>query len=417
MSISLRFLCPFILAGLPLGCVIVTTEPSPGGEDTPDTDTPDGEDDPPPETGSCDASIPSGWRSIPSALSAGFGDPSEGSIRVNVWTGNEALLFADRKAAAFSPATNTWRLLTSPPYTFAGVWAWSGDTLFVDGSVNEGVDHAWYAYHPDTDTWDTFPQAPNVELSGYSAVWSTTTHELLVWGGFAEPPNGFSEPTSNEGAAYDPATGTWRVLGASPLSGRGYHTAVWDGSRMIVYGGSEGEAAPLADGAAYDPVTDTWITIATPNLVPRADASGFVGGPSGSAAIFWGGSIGPCYHCDPQEPTDGGAYDPATDTWTLIPSLDQSPFGAERFGVAVWEAGGKLWMLGGGSGGEDPPAGPFDDGVTFDLATSTWSTIPGGHPLGSRRGATAIWTGCEAILYGGYDAGWGTLTDGAIYRP
>ncbi|EYF03022.1 Kelch repeat-containing protein [Chondromyces apiculatus] len=430
MSIAIRCLCSILIAGLPLGCVVVSNGSSSSGDDTPDTDNPspdvpdpdtdvpDEDDDPNPDPAACDPSIPSGWRSIPSSLAVGFGDePYDRMIRVNAWTGTEALIFSYTKAVAFSPATNTWRQLSSPTAHFNGAWAWSGDTLFVDGAEDGSTEPAWYAYHPDTDTWDTFPQAPSVEYGGYSAVWSTTTHELIVWGGYEEP-NTVDDPypLSNGGAAYDPATGTWRVLGPSPLSGRGYHSAIWNGSRMIVYGGSEGEAAPLADGAAYDPVTDTWTTIATPNLVPRANARKFIGDPSGSDAIFWGGDIGPCGHCFPQEPVDGGIYDAATDSWTLIPSMDQSPLGAERSGAAVWEAAGKLWILG-GSGGEDGPFGPFDDGVTYDLASGTWSTIPGGHLLGSRRGAIAVWTGCEAILYGGLDSSSSLKTDGAIYRP
>ena len=48
----------------------------------------------------------------------------------------------------------------------------------------------------------------------------------------------------NDGGRYDPAANTWTAL---PTSGapaaRDYHTAVWTGSEMIVWGG-DGSASP-----------------------------------------------------------------------------------------------------------------------------------------------------------------------------
>jgi hypothetical protein len=44
----------------------------------------------------------------------------------------------------------------------------------------------------------------------------------------------------NTGGRYDPATDSWAATpftGASVPSGRWYHTAVWTGTEMIVWGG------------------------------------------------------------------------------------------------------------------------------------------------------------------------------------
>jgi hypothetical protein len=51
-------------------------------------------------------------------------------------------------------------------------------------------------------------------------------------------------------------------------TGRDPHTAVWTGSRMIVWGGYDGSYC-LNTGAAYDPTTDTWTPTSTTNA-PRA---------------------------------------------------------------------------------------------------------------------------------------------------
>ena len=46
-----------------------------------------------------------------------------------------------------------------------------------------------------------------------------------------------------------------------------YHTAIWTGSKMIIWGGYNGNY--LSTGATYYPVSDTWITI-TNSSAPAA---------------------------------------------------------------------------------------------------------------------------------------------------
>ena len=56
----------------------------------------------------------------------------------------------------------------------------------------------------------------------------------------------------NSGGRYDPASNTWSsttTVGAP--SGRQLHSAVWTGSRMIVWGGTDGSITNT--GGEYDP--------------------------------------------------------------------------------------------------------------------------------------------------------------------
>jgi hypothetical protein len=63
-------------------------------------------------------------------------------------------------------------------------------------------------------------------------------------------------------------TGHWRELPAAPLSPRADSLAVWTGTEVIVLGGEENPCPPnadcavagedLRDGAAYDPATNSW---------------------------------------------------------------------------------------------------------------------------------------------------------------
>ena len=59
------------------------------------------------------------------------------------------------------------------------------------------------------------------------------------------------------GSRYDPGSDTW--LGTTSLNvpqGRWGQTAVWTGSRMIVWGGVDQDSHALQSGGRYDPLTD-----------------------------------------------------------------------------------------------------------------------------------------------------------------
>ncbi|MCU1369421.1 MAG: hypothetical protein JWO77_615 [Ilumatobacteraceae bacterium] len=70
-------------------------------------------------------------------------------------------------------------------------------------------------------------------------------------------------------------TGSWKRVADAPLSPRSDAEVVWTGDEVLVIGGDENPpcppsadctagAPPLRDGAAYDPATDTWRPIADP---------------------------------------------------------------------------------------------------------------------------------------------------------
>jgi hypothetical protein len=83
----------------------------------------------------------------------------------------------------------------------------------------------------------------------------------LVWGG---------QNTSNDldtGGAYDPSADSWTPIStAGAPSPRHFHTLLWTGSRMLVWGGCNGPAncnLELFDGSRYDPALDLWIEMTT----------------------------------------------------------------------------------------------------------------------------------------------------------
>ena len=102
------------------------------------------------------------------------------------------------------------------------------------------------------DTWTTTSGPPDGR-AGHTAVWTGT--EMIVWGGVR---SSFLFTPFNTGGRYNPSTDNWTTTSTTNApTGRYGHTAVWTGSEMIVWGGSNG-SNNLGTGGRYNPGTDTW---------------------------------------------------------------------------------------------------------------------------------------------------------------
>src|SRR5712691_7562110 len=151
------------------------------------------------------------------------------------------------------PKVGTWqRLPAAPieaPYVRESVW--TGTEMLVFGRVMSFLPGGDFdvaaAYDPATHTWRKLPAGPDREGSfegGNQAVW--TGSEMLVWG------------ITNK--AFNPTTGRWRLLSDPPLSWGGPAVTVWTGRQMIGWGGGCCDDS-TADGEAYNPATDSWETL------------------------------------------------------------------------------------------------------------------------------------------------------------
>ncbi len=118
--------------------------------------------------------------------------------------------------------------------------------------------------------------------------------------------------------------GSWTRAADMPLSPRTSPQAGWTGSEVLVVGGDTavvpddsggGPAAPVADGAAYDPATDTWRPIAAaPEPLPYYYRSAMVGDTMVVLAVTAEGRAGRWL-----------AYDAGADAWTRLPSPPRRP--------------------------------------------------------------------------------------------
>jgi hypothetical protein len=234
--------------------------------------------------------------------------------------------------------------------------------------------------------------------SQHTAVWNGS--EMLVWGGRTGPG---AETAS--GGRYDPVTDSWSAMSEvnAPVA-RHSHEALWTGTEMLVWGGFGGGAS-RADGGAYDPETDSWRTLASSGLFGRTN---HVMKWSGTQMVVWGGRDGAAIR------TDGATYDPALDQWQ---PLAPSPLGGRFNPAAAWALPGTNLPNGGlviwgGSNFFDW----LDDGATWDPVTNTWTSIgsetgapplSGAVPQHGLEGATSVWFdgGTAMYVWGGWDGG------------
>lgn len=249
--------------------------------------------------------------------------------------------------------------------------------------------------------WRPLAASPLSARAGSASAWSG--RELLIWGGADCGDGGCDRGPAvplGDGAAYDPARDSWRVMPPSMLRARSDAGAVWTGQELLVWGGIGTSRRYFADGAGFNPATNAWRSLAPAPLAARADPAVAW---TGREMLVWGGFAGSHFF------DDGAAYDPQAGTWRPIAA---SPLSG-RFGTARWT--GSLWLMWGGAGETADGAGPLGDGAAYDPALDAWRPLPE-SPLSARSGPARIWTGDELLVVGG-SAGQERFDDGAGFRP
>ena len=345
------------------------------------------------------------------------GAPSGRYNHTAVWTGGRMIIWGGdpldmiygsstlSNGASYNPIANTWTPLNTanqPSIRSLHTAVWTGTEMLVWGGQGDGYPEPGGRYNLAANTWQTLPAAPGTgepaERQRATAVW--TGSEMIVWGG---ENSGFYLRT---GGRYNPTANTWNNLSLQGApSGRQYHTAVWTGSQMLIWGGSD-TMATTGSGARYNPATDKWTGIATSNA--PAGRAAHVAAWTGSEMLVWGG-----FQSNPTNifPAAGGRYNPATDTWKTMNITNQPT--TVSFSAAVWTGSEMLvW------GGVRTFIGStyYASGGRYNPLTDSWSSIASLNAPSARSRHTAVWTGTEYLMFGGNDATT-NLNTGARYNP
>ena len=140
-------------------------------------------------------------------------------------------------------------------------------------AISDGVECTDNTWTPTSIT-----NAPTGR-SIHTAVW--TGSEMIVWGGTNRT------TAFNTGGRYNPSTDSWTATSTvNAPSGRLQHTAVWTGSEMIVWGGVNQNFNDFNTGGRYNPITDSWTATKTAGAPARRYSHAAVW--TGSEMIVWG---------------------------------------------------------------------------------------------------------------------------------
>ena len=338
------------------------------------------------------------------------GAPTARQAHTAVWTGSEMIVWGGSSGAAltntgsrYNPLTDTWSATTTlapvPALRYRHSAVWTGTRMIIWGGTTTGpAVQTGGIYDPSANGWVATPTTANVPSARelHTAVW--TGSEMLIWGGGV-----FGGSPVNTGGRFSVATNSWAPISSGTFvpAARYSHSAVWNGSEMIVWGGFG--TGYLNTGGRYNLATNTWTPTAISGTTPLPRAS-HTAVWTGLNMFVWGGEDGS------QVLNTGGRYDAFADTWTAT-SLTGAPT-ARQYHTAVL-ANSEVIVWGGGN----LSLSPVNTGGRYNPVSNTWSATPTtGAPV-ARLAHVALWTGDSMIVWGGADSTLFGVNSGAIYVP
>lgn len=216
-----------------------------------------------------------------------------------LWGGSDGVQKLE-SGAAYDLA-DSWASIADAPVPYElGSWAVAqtdlGPALFggLDLGISKAMEYTNFGYLRKADgSWLQFPTdgAPSPR-AGAVMVWSRTTNELIVWGGYGDD---ISNPPG-DGSRLSFDDWQWRPMNkaGAPDSHFDYQAVVLEtgtiGPKVVLLGSS---AASLAGspGGIYDIMSDTWEPLPMDECAPPVEAEDiqvFVAFGNGYQALLWG---------------------------------------------------------------------------------------------------------------------------------
>ncbi|MEW6026855.1 MAG: hypothetical protein AB1599_06150, partial [Planctomycetota bacterium] len=310
-----------------------------------------------------------------------------------------------------------------------------GETIATNAPYAMVVDSTTSPWKPNSNNSVSMIEG----RTGHTAVWTGT--EMLIWGGYVV--SGSTATYFEDGVRYNPTLDEWDYINdiGAPSSRTG-HTAVWTGSEMVIWGGRNSDTNFLMDGARYNPVNDTWTPLLDSTNAPISRSNHIaVWSPGLNQMIIWGGYTYR-FDYDPDQyeyQNTGGRYDFSTDTWSSMPLTSTNSY---YYRAYYWENGNwvlrdvyfdrtiqaptaragevlfsPLRVIGGHTGvwdeqnqrlfiwgGINSGGNTLDTGGIWYASNNAWYefTYPASYTPVARSGHTAIWTGSQMCIFGGY---------------
>ena len=263
-----------------------------------------------------------------------------------------------------------------------------GGRFFVIGGEESGGARNGYvqAYDPISNTWTNTRMPMPTGVSNLCA--GVINDKVYVPGGFT----GSSGLTDLQ--IYDPGLDSWTVDATDPMPSARFGNACTEyNGKLYVFGGNDG-AVTTNTTYIYDPLGsdgNRWTTGASAPFTGQYGAAIAAG-----AHVFYAGLY------EAGDTADVMRYDPALDSWTLLPSLTTA-----RGGAQMWTFEGNLVVGGGGWGTY------LTSTEVYDLSSGiggSWS--PGNALVTGRRTFAGAQDDVNSLIYAG--CGWaGAFVDAA----
>ena len=230
----------------------------------------------------------------------------------------------------YDPATDKWTKKKSMPIPVhhQAQATYQGKIYIFGGCLKQLVgesttDNTW-VYDPVADSWKPLAPLPGKRCSAKA---EQVNGKIYVIGGFGPMENGKPGTRVNGvNQAYDPETNKWEDRSPMPTTRNHAFSGTVNGKIYIIGGregsGGSGSASPTDVVEEYDPAKDLWSDVKAPMPTPR----------SGGGDATYNGKI----YVAGGELTDRQmsaayraleAYDPATNTWTILPSMPVAKHG------------------------------------------------------------------------------------------
>jgi hypothetical protein len=294
-------------------------------------------------------------------------------------------------AAAYSPSTDTWRVLTAAPEPFiAGSSAVVGDVIYVRpdalGSAQPNTTGQVFAFDIGQDSWEVIP-GPDVDGR------LVTAGNALV----AVPFN--DELGTLPLQLYDDMSGAWTNLPSDPIGPSASRTAAWSGDALYLFSiplpadrvFDPGD--PTLAVSRFDPTTWTWARLAgpPPGITAYPDGWTVDGSMAAQASVSCAAEREPCV-------ASAVTLDLRTEQWSEFPAAPtdlnlRRPGRGSVIGAAV----ASFWI-------PDAPA--------VDLAQGRWIEIPR-LPLKDVERPGSVAAGLDIAVFGGLRPVGGVHLDGA----
>ncbi|MBI5182166.1 MAG: Ig-like domain-containing protein [Nitrospirae bacterium] len=185
--------------------------------------------------------------SAPTGVSATAGD-GQTTISWNAVSGATSYNIYWATTSGVTKTTGTKISSVTSPYTHTGLT--NGTTYYyvvtgINACGDESGESNQLSATPQEGSWTatSTTNAPSAR-DYHTAVWTGT--EMIVWGGW----NGSN--SFNTGGSYNPTTDSWTATSTINVpSARVVHTAVWTGTQMIIWGGDS--SGSFNTGGRYTP--------------------------------------------------------------------------------------------------------------------------------------------------------------------